>query len=370
MLTISRASLVAALRALSPIVAGAPRTDPRFHHVLLDATDRVSLTAVSHDYALVGTRTLDCDPDGTSALVPHKWLLEAAEAMPGPTVRLEMEENRVTVSAGRSRMSRPALAAHELMLPAPISDLTARCVLTGAEIAYGLGQVAYAASTEPTRPALCTVLLEDTGGVLRFVAINGPQAALHVLDDDGGHEATEPFQISLPRESVPALRGFFGPNEQVQVRHGGDSARTHAYAAFSGPSASLRVRLPVDPYPTFAPLVDVDPWAVLRADRDALVGAVERAVIQQDKARTRFYVSDGSGHLEDVPQSALSEALSVQVECGEWRFDCNPLLLQAALRKVQGDTVVMERRGEVMIYLRGDGPHLHGFAKLTDAKGT
>lgn len=372
MLTLNRPSLAAALRALAPIVAGARATDPRFQCVLLDATDGVTLTAISSDYALVGERTLiqaeGPHGDGEAALIPHAWFLEAAESMPGDTVRLEFGASRVTMSAGRSRMARPTLPAEDLVLPAPLADLAERCTLTGAELSHGLAQVVYAAATDTTRPALNTVLLEDTGDKLRFVAISGPQIAVHVLDEDGGHGVTEPFQLMIPRECVSPLRNFFGDSEAVAVRYGAPASTpgATAYAAFVGAHSSLRVRLPGGPYPTFAPLLDLVPKADVRLAREDFAAAVERAVIQQDTARTALRVTEGTLHML---ADGLSEAVSAEVRLGEMVYSFNPRKLQAALRKVTGETVIMERRGDTMIYLRGDGPHVHGFGRLNDEKG-
>lgn len=371
MLTLNRASLAAALRALAPIVAGGG--DPRFKHVLLDATGGVLLTAISPDYALVGERAVEWAgedyPDESSALIPHKWMLEAAESLPGDTVRLELGDSRATLSAGRSRMTRPTLPAEELVLPAPLSDLAERCTLTGGDLAYGLAQVAYALPSDTTRPALNAVLLEDTGDRLWMVATSGRQMAVHVLDDDGGHGVTAPFRLSLPEAALPVLRAYFGKDERVVLSHGGQTPGGTAYAAFAGERGSLRVRLPSgDEYPNVIPLLDQPITALVPMARADLLAAATRAVIQCGRrdgalegSPVTFRNADGTAHLlaED-----LAEAFDAEGDDTEFRF--MPERMKAACEKVRGERVVLERRGHAMVYLRGDGPDLYGMARIND----
>lgn len=273
-------------RGLEAVSGAVPTRNvlPVLQMVKMEAADgRLRLETSNLDTHL--TFAVDCEvSEPGSICLPAKRLLDIAKVAADAPVKLDADETKAKIKAGRTSYSVNGLEAAEFPDP-PNTPFGDDHILTARELWRLLDQVGFCASTEETRPILNGVLWEITEGAMSMVATNGHRMARYsvpvaVLAGAGG-EPEEPRSEIIHPKSVQLGRALFEDDAEVEV------AFSDRYVALRSGDSKLLARLVEGPYPNYDQVIPRDNDKEVRVHRDSLVTAVKRVAIVSATTPTR-----------------------------------------------------------------------------------
>src|SRR5207244_7386815 len=160
------------------------------------------------------------DADGVS-VVPARLATDIVRALEPGAVRLEIDGDDATISAGRSQFTVRTLPAEEFpRLPEPAAEAV---TLSAAAFADALRQVVPAASRDDARPILTGVLMAAEEGGLRLVATDSYRLA--VRDLPGTSVLQEGQTVLVPSRALSELNRGVAGADQGTLRPASDDRR-------------------------------------------------------------------------------------------------------------------------------------------------
>ena len=174
--TISREKLQEGLTAVAATVP-AKTTLPVLANILIETTDKgIRLSGTDLDIAVSTEVSADVDAQG-AITIPAKKLAEIARELPPNPVKIASSgEQRVTLDCGRSHFKILGLPKDEFPSFPAVKFKDSWRVRAG-ELRKLIDHVAFAVSTEESRPILNGVLWELRPDMMRMVATNGHRLA-------------------------------------------------------------------------------------------------------------------------------------------------------------------------------------------------
>src|SRR5882762_4002257 len=211
--TITREKLQEGLLAVVSSVP-AKTTLPVLSNILLEARkDSLRLSGTDLDIAVSTTVPAEIDEEGAITL-PAKKLSDIARELPAASVRISSAgEQRALVECGKSKFRLLGLPKDEFpsfpqvkfenAWKAPAKDLHKL-----------ISHVAFAVSTEESRPILNGVLWELRKDRMRMVATNGHRLARMELSLEGGSAQAD---LIVPPKALEQIRRLFSPDDAVEI---------------------------------------------------------------------------------------------------------------------------------------------------------
>jgi DNA polymerase-3 subunit beta len=299
-LTITREQLQEGLVAVAASVP-AKTTLPVLSNVLLEAgPDGLRLSGTDLDIAVSTSVAASVEDEGAITL-PARKLVEIVRELPSASIRLASAgEQRVTIECGRSRFKLLGLPREEF--PAfPAVDFTGGWKATATDLHKLITHVAFAASTEESRPILNGVLWELRAERMRMVATNGHRLARMDVPVAGG--GGEDADLIVPPKALEQIRRLFKPEDEVEI------AKTENHLGFRSSNTQVFTRLIEGPYPNYEQVIPRENDKVATADKAALAAALRRmSIVASDQThRVRLAFANGSCKLS-VQTPDLGEA--------------------------------------------------------------
>src|SRR5467141_2378795 len=236
--TITREQLQEGLAAVAAAIP-AKTTLPVLANVLVEASKQsggLRLSGTDLDIAVSTTVPAEVDADGAVTL-PAKKLVDIARELPSGPVRVTAAgEARVSIESGRSKFKLLGLPREEF--PSFPTVKFEKAWKAAAGVVHKLvGHVAFAASTEESRPILNGVLWELRPDRMRMVATNGHRLAKMDVPATGGTSA----DLIVPPKALEQIRRLFASDATSVVA----SDQTHRIRlAFSGGTVKFSVQTP------------------------------------------------------------------------------------------------------------------------------
>jgi DNA polymerase III subunit beta len=336
-LTITREQLQEGLVAVAASVP-AKTTLPILSNILLEAgRDGIRLSGTDLDIAVSTTVTASVDQEGAITL-PARKLVEIVRELPSAAIRLTASgEQRVTIECGRSRFRLLGLPREEF--PAfPSVKFEGGWRTSSRELQKLIGHVAFAASTEESRPILNGVLWELRPERMRMVATNGHRLArmdVPTSETQGASQA----DLIVPPKALEQIRRLFDTDETVEI------ARSENHLGFRTASTQIFTRLIEGPYPNYEQVIPRENDKSATADKGALTAALRRmSIVASDQThRIRMAFANGSCKLS-VQTPDLGEAqeeLNVSYEGDPLEIGFNAAYLLEILKYIPTDEVRM-----------------------------
>jgi DNA polymerase III subunit beta len=336
-LTITREQLQEGLVAVAASIP-AKTTLPILSNILLEATkDGIRLSGTDLDIAVSTTVTASVDQEGAITL-PARKLVEIVRELPSAAIRLTASgEQRVTIECGRSRFRLLGLPREEF--PAfPTVKFEGGWRTSSKELQKLIGHVAFAASTEESRPILNGVLWELRPERMRMVATNGHRLArmdVPTSETQGASQA----DLIVPPKALDQIRRLFDTDETVEI------ARSENHLGFRTSSTQIFTRLIEGPYPNYEQVIPRENDKAATADKAALTAALRRmSIVASDQThRIRMAFANGSCKLS-VQTPDLGEAqeeLNVSYEGDPLEIGFNAAYLLEILKYIPTDEVRM-----------------------------
>ena len=300
-LTITREQLQEGLVAVAASVP-AKTTLPILSNILLEATkDGIRLSGTDLDIAVSTTVSASVDQEGAITL-PARKLVEIVRELPSAAIRVTASgEQRVTIECGRSRFRLLGLPREEF--PAfPTVKFEGGWRTSSKDLQKLIAHVAFAASTEESRPILNGVLWELRPERMRMVATNGHRLArMDVPTPPSGGAAQA--DLIVPPKALEQIRRLFKDEEEVEI------ARGENHLGFRSASTQIFTRLIEGPYPNYEQVIPRENDKSATADKAAFAAALRRmSIVASDQThRIRMAFANGSCKLS-VQTPDLGEA--------------------------------------------------------------
>src|SRR5438094_213414 len=209
--TITREQLQEGLSAVAAAIP-AKTTLPVLSNVLVEAMKQgLRLSGTDLDIAVSTTVPADVDAEG-SVTLPAKKLADITRELPPAPIRITAAgEQRVSIECGRSKFKL-------------------------------VGHVAFAASTEESRPILNGVLWELRPDRMRMVATNGHRLAKMDVPASGGSTA----DLIVPPKALEQIRRLFPADAEIEI------AKSDNHIGFRAGGTLVFARRIEGPYPNYA----------------------------------------------------------------------------------------------------------------------
>ena len=298
--TISREKLQEGLAAVTAAVP-AKTTLPVLSNLLVETTERgIRLSATDLDIAVSTEVSADVETPG-SITIPAKKLSEIARELPPSPVKVSASgEQRVTIECGRSRFKLLGLPRDEFPTFPTVRFNESWRVKSG-ELQKLISHVAFAVSTEESRPILNGVLWELREDRMRMVATNGHR--LSKMEVPVESSSAPPGDLIVPPKALEQIKRLFPAEEELEI------ARGENHLGFRSPFTSVFTRLVEGPYPNYEQVIPKDNDRFCLCDKAALTSALKRmSVIASDQTH-RIKMSFNTGMLKfSVTTPDLGEA--------------------------------------------------------------
>lgn len=297
--TITREQLHEGLGAVAAAVPS-KTTLPVLANILLEATkDGLKLSGTDLDIAVATTVPASVDQEGAITL-PARKLVELVRELPSAGIRFTTQgEQRVTIECGRSKFKLLGLPREEFpAFPQVTFDASSRT--TARDLQKLVAHVAFAASTEESRPILNGVLWQLTADRMRMVATNGHRLAKMEVPLQGN---AEPAELIVPPKALEQIRKLFGPDDEIEI------GRSDNHLGFRSATTQVFTRLIEGPYPNYEQVIPRENDKTATCEKAALMSALRRmSIVASDQThRIRMSFGDGSCKLS-VTTPDLGEA--------------------------------------------------------------
>ena len=310
--TITREKLQEGLSAVGASIPS-KTTLPVLANILVETTDKgIRLSGTDLDIAVATEVAADVDSPG-GITIPAKKLIEIARELPPNPVKVASSgDQRITLECGRSKFKLLGLPKDEFPAFPAVKFANALRIKSG-ELQQLISPVAFAVSTEESRPILNGVLWELRADRMRMVATNGHRLAKMELPVNGGGGSQD---LIVPPKALEQIRRLFPAEEELEI------AKGENHLGFRSPLTSVFTRLIEGPYPNYEQVIPKDNDKVCIADKALLTSAIKRmSVIASDQTH-RIKLSFNAGMLKFAVQTPdLGEA---QDEIPV-RFDGDPI---------------------------------------------
>ncbi len=298
--TISREKLQEGLAAVTAAVP-AKTTLPVLSNLLVETTERgIRFSATVLDIAVSTEVSADVETPG-AITIPAKKLSEIARELPPSPVKISASgEQRVTIECGRSKFKLLGLPRDEFPTFPTVRFNDSWRVKSG-ELQKLISHVAFAVSTEESRPILNGVLWELREDRMRMVATNGHRLSKMELPVEAS--SAPPGDLIVPPKALEQIKRLFPAEEELEI------ARGENHLGFRSPFTSVFTRLVEGPYPNYEQVIPKDNDRFCLCDKAALTSALKRmSVIASDQTH-RIKMSFNTGMLKfSVTTPDLGEA--------------------------------------------------------------
>jgi DNA polymerase-3 subunit beta len=334
--TITREQFQEGLQAVAGSVP-TKTTLPVLSNILVEATHGgVRLSGTDLDIAVSTTVPASVDQEG-SITVPARKLAEIVRELPNASIRITASgEQRVTIECGRSKFRLLGLPKDEF--PAfPAVKFEGGWKATAGNLQKLITHVAFAASTEESRPILNGVLWELRPDRMRMVATNGHRLARMDVPTAtaGGAQA----DLIVPPKALEQIRKLFSAEDEIEV------ARSENHLGFRSATTQVFTRLIEGPYPNYEQVIPRENDKVMTADKGAITSALRRmSIVASDQThRIRMAFANGSCKLS-VQTPDLGEAqeeVTVTYEGDALEIGFNAAYMLEVLKYIPTDEVRM-----------------------------
>src|SRR5258706_11251892 len=301
----------------------AKTTLPVLANVLVEVTKQ-GLRPSGRDLDIGVTTTVRAEVEAEGAVpLPAKKLVDIARELPSGPVRFTAAgESRVAIECGRAKFKLLGLPREEFpSFPAVKFDGAWNAAAGG--VHKLVGHVAFAASTEESRPILNGVLWELRPDHMRMVATNGHRLAKMDVPAQGGSTA----DLIVPPKALEQIRRLFAADDALEI------ARSDNHIGFLAGGRPVLSRHIEVPHPNYEQVIPRENDKQATVDKMAMAAALRRmSVVASDQThRIRLAFSGGnvkfSVQTPDLGEAQDELAVTYQIEPLEIAFNALDILV-------------------------------------------
>ena len=329
-----REAILSPLQAVIGVVERR-QTMPILANVLVTGRDdQLSLTATDLEVELVARTKVNLQQAGEITL-PGRKLLDIIRALPEKaSITISIEGERATVRSGKSRFTLTTLPASDFPT---VEDIRSQHSLKVDQqvLKRLLDKTHFSMAQQDVRYYLNGMLLELAGNVLRTVATDGHRLAY--CETTLASAASASHQVIVPRKGVLELQRLLGGDGEVEIAVGS----THVRAEIG--DIRFTSKLIDGRFPEYGRVIPADPPKQIKADRDILRAALQRAAILSNEKYRGIRLALKANTLvlqsHNPEQEEAEEELEVAYGGDEVEIGFNVNYLLDALAAVDGNEV-------------------------------
>ena len=294
-----------------------------------------TLTVTGTDLELTIRLSVDVggERDG-AAVVPARLVGDIVKALPAGAVHVELGDDELSISAGRSQFSvRPLSLDDYPSQPEPAGDAV---TLPADAMADALRQVVRAASTDDARAVLTGVLLASDDDGLRMVATDSYRLAVRDLPDTGVLASGQ--KVLIPGRALSELQRLLGDVEELQVRLGDREV------TFEAGGTRLSTRLIEGEFPNYRNLLPTTYPNLLTVGKAAMLEAIRRVkILAQDSTPVRLTLGGDTVQITAITQDVGNavEEIDASYDGTEMTVAFNPDYLASGIDAIDSDDVTL-----------------------------
>ena len=326
------------LTPLQQVIGAVERrqTLPILGNVLVKSTGGdLSLTSTDLEIEMVAKVESD-NSDDFQTTIPARKLLDISKALPDSSnINFNIDENRVSLTSGRSRFTLATLPARDFPGLDEIEEQQAFTIPQG-EFKALFDKTSFAMAQQDVRYYLNGILMEITAGQIKLVATDGHRLALAQYETDTGIEGEK--QIIIPRKAVLELSRLLDASDSpVQCILSQNHFRVKT------DSLVFTTKLIDGKFPDYQRVIPVDGNKDLEVDRDTLKQSMSRiAILSNEKYRgIRLALSAGNLSIQanNPDQEEAEEELQVDYDEAEMEIGFNVTYLIDVLNVLDSEKV-------------------------------
>ncbi|WP_018153142.1 DNA polymerase III subunit beta [Leeia oryzae] len=356
----SKDALIKPLATVTGIVEKR-HTMPILSNVLIEKQgSNLRMLGTDLEIQIQTTDTLDNQSDDVRFTTSAKKLLDILRALPdSQPVKLETDNNKLTIRSGKSRFNLHTLPAEDLPQVQMNSD-----VLTTLEIAQStlkslLQKVQYAMANQDIRYYLNGLYLVSESGMIKLVATDGHRLAF--VEAETGNQSPRSEAI-IPRKTVLELvKQLNDVDDPVKIEICSNQIR------FSFGKIELLSKVIEGKFPDYNRVIPLHNNKIFRIERLVLLQALQRvAILSNEKFRgVRVMLSDNTLRIQSANNEQEEAQEELDIEYGydalDIGFNINYLLdalnhsssdvMQLALADSNGSALVTEPENQNFRYV-------------------
>ena len=310
-------------------------TLPILSNVLIEAqAGKTKLLATDLEIQ-IHTNGPDTQAEDFRITTSAKKLQDILRALPeSAVVKLDWADNRLVLTAGKSRFNLQTLPAEDFPMMNVAQDTNASFGLRQDKLKAMLSQVQYAMAIQDIRYYLNGLLLQTEANQLRLVSTDGHRLAFASLDLDGVDLPKS--EVILPRKTVLELVKLLShPDDEVKFEMLSNQVRIQS-------GDTVVVSKVVDgKFPDYTRVIPLDNDKIFLINRSVLLGALERAaILANEKFRgVRLQLKPGllSVLCSNNEQEEAQEDVEIAYQGDALEVGFNITYLMDVLRNVQVD---------------------------------
>ncbi len=282
---ISRKELLTPLKMITGVVEQR-QTLPILANTLVSVKDNtLHLTATDAEVEIKCSLSLEAGEDG-EITIPARKFFDICKSLPdGVVIKINTEENQVTLKAGKSKFKLQTLPADDFP-SSPELATTADFQISGHHLKNLLYKTSFCVATNDVRYYLTGLLLEIGDGKISLVATDGHRMAVAQHD----FESTQTARVIIPRKAVLELSKLLSDNDdEVQVSVDDNHIRFEL-----NDSLLMSSKLIDGNFPDWNTVVPVQPDKIVIAETSEIKQALTRAAILSNEKYKgiRFQLSE------------------------------------------------------------------------------
>jgi DNA polymerase-3 subunit beta len=267
-------------------------------------------------------------------VVPARLVGDIVKALPAGAVSVELVDDEMSISAGRSQFSVRPLSLDDY--PSQAEPSGEAVTLPAAAMVDALRQVVRAASTDDARAVLTGVLLASDDDGLRMVATDSYRLAVRDLPDTGVLASGQ--KVLIPGRALSELQRLLGDVEELHVRLGDRDA------TFEAGGTRLSTRLIEGEFPNYRNLLPSSYPNLLTVGKAAMLEAIRRVkILAQDSTPVRLTLGGDTVQLTAITQDVGNavEEIDASYDGIEMTVAFNPDYLAAGIDAIDSDDVTL-----------------------------
>ena len=307
---------------------------PQLSGVLIEADgNQVSLSVFDYEVSAKVTLAAAVDSSGT-VLVQGRLLSEIVSKLPGTTVALAMQDNRVQVTSGSSKFNLSAMSTAEYPKTPEFPKISGKIAAT--DLAHAVSQVAPAASREEVTPVLTAVMVTASAKELTLVATDRFRVAAKRVAWSGTASDKESL---IPTRVLVEVSKTFANEGDLEIALGDDEK---SLVGFKSDNKQVTTATVKGKYPAVLSLFpdEIEHAAVLTTED--LLDATKRVALVVDREKpVRYRFTESELILESVGGEVAdaSEQVSAALTGEPVTVSLRPQFVADALHGIDGDHV-------------------------------
>ncbi len=312
------------------------QTLPILGNVLMKSSGGdLSLTATDLEIEMVSRVTADGSEEFQTT-IPARKLLDISKALPdGSTINFNIEDNRVSLTSGRSRFTLASLPATDFPGLDEIEEQQ-RFSIAQQDLKSLFDKTSFAMAQQDVRYYLNGILMEIGPSQIKLVATDGHRLALSEVEMETGVEAER--QIIIPRKAVLELARLLESGDAQA-----DCILSPNHFRLETGTLVFTTKLIDGKFPDYQRVIPVDGNKIMEVERDTLKQAMSRiAILSNEKYRgIRLAFSPGNLSIQanNPDQEEAEEEIQVDYDEAELEIGFNVTYLIDVLNVLDSERV-------------------------------